>query len=303
MEMPQGLIFSIQRFSIQDGPGIRSTVFFKGCPLSCKWCSNPESQQNEPELMHRFQNCQKCRACIEVCPTNAIAYTDQQVKIDRKLCDNCFDCIDVCCSGALETTGQYVSLDEVIDEVCRDELYYRNSEGGVTLSGGEPLMQAEFALELLKRLKSRSIDTTIDTCGHAPWSVFESVLPFTDRFLFDLKQLDPNLHRSETGISNDLIIANLDQLLKNSSAEIWIRVPVISGFNDNQDYFTRLKDLLKGRKIHKISLLTYHKWGTPKYQYLGREYPWHSEVECPADSLEKFKSTLTEGGFDVTIGF
>jgi pyruvate formate lyase activating enzyme len=299
----KGTIFCIQRFSIQDGPGIRSTVFFKGCPLSCKWCSNPESQKTTPELMVRYQNCQKCRACIEVCEQNAIKVVQDVTVIDRTLCNDCFECVDVCCSEALDTTGTQMSLEDILDEVCRDELFYKNSGGGVTLSGGEPLLQYDFALELLKQLKMHSIDTTIDTCGFFKWDRFKPALDYTDRILFDIKHLDSELHEKETGVGNELILANLDQLIEDSSVEVWIRIPVISGFNDTDEFFEHLKTYLANRQIEKISLLAYHKWGTAKYTYLGKEYPWQQKFTCEQDELERYKTILERGGHNVTIGF
>jgi len=296
-------IFSIQRFSIQDGPGIRTTVFFKGCPLKCKWCSNPESQNQYTELFFREQKCQACGSCVEVCRENAVSLNNEKAAINRSLCNNCMECVDVCCSGALETTGQLMDLETVFEEVMRDSLFYQNSNGGVTLSGGEPLSQPEFALELLKRCKQKSLDTTVDTCGFVSWETFEKVLPYTDRILFDLKHLDSSDHLEGTAVKNEIILENLRKILKTDNTQLWIRIPVIFGYNDSTDHFIRITDHLKRLRIEKVSLLAYHQWGAPKYGYLGKDYPLQQTESPSQDKMESLKEIMEEGGLSVTIGY
>jgi pyruvate formate lyase activating enzyme len=211
--------------------------------------------------------------------------------------------VEVCCSGALEITGMTMELDEVYDEVCKDALFYKNSKGGVTLSGGEPLNQIEFVEQLLGRLKQHNIDTTVDTCGHAHWKKFEAILPYTDRFLFDLKHLNPLLHARETGIDNALILENLDKLLTREDTSVWLRIPVIGGFNDSEQHAGQITGLLNGKKVEKISLLPYHQWGIPKYKALGRVYRWSDRQTCNGKQLMVFKQIIEQGGFNVTIGF
>ncbi len=300
--MLKAQIFNIQRFSIQDGPGIRTTVFFKGCPLSCDWCCNPESQRSNAELMYREKSCQTCGTCVAQCQKNAIDLQLDKIIIDRELCNSCFECVEVCCSGALEITGKSVTIEEVLDEVTRDKLFYRNSGGGVTLSGGEPLFQAHFVKELLKALKRHSIDTTIDTCGFVKWEDFEGVLPFTDRVLFDLKHLNSQDHKSATGVENDLILANLEKLLHSGKTSVWIRIPVISGFNNSKTLFQQIAVFLKNKPVEKISLLPYHTFGSAKYTSLGKTIPCQQLKLIDDNQIEILKTILEKGGNTVTIG-
>ncbi len=299
----KAIVFSIQRFSIQDGPGIRTTVFFKGCPLKCKWCSNPESQNSFSELFFREQKCQACGSCIEVCNQNAVSLSNGTAVLDRNLCDNCMECVDVCCSGAFEITGQHMNLESVFDEIERDALFYQNSKGGVTLSGGEPLSQPEFALELLKWCKQKSFDTTIDTCGFVNWEVFEKILPYTDRILFDLKHLESSKHFEGTEVKNKLILENLDKILKTNTTQLWIRIPVISGYNDSNEHFNRITGYLKSLRIEKISLLAYHQWGAPKYSHLGKDYSLLKTESPDQEKMESLKEIMEDGGLNVTIGY
>lgn len=302
-EREVALTFNIQRFSIQDGPGIRTTVFLKGCPLSCKWCSNPESQNSCQELMYRGQKCQGCGSCVQECPEEAVQLVDGRSVIDRAKCTLCFDCVDVCCSGALEISGQTRTLDEIFDEVCRDELFYKNSGGGVTVSGGEPLLQSDFVLQFFKRCREKSLDTTLDTSGFAKWEEIEKILPYTDRILYDLKHLDPDRHLQGTGVKNDLILDNLLRIVNTESAGVWIRIPVIPGYNDSERHVSEMALFLRDLKIEKVSLLGFHKWGTPKYEFLGRKPAWEGEKSPDESHLERLKKIMESKGLNVTIGY
>ena len=228
----EGMVFNIQRFSLQDGPGIRTTLFLKGCPLRCDWCSNPESQVLHPEIMFRIQNCKACGTCVEVCQVKAITLKDGTHHLDRKTCTLCMDCVDACPGGALQSTGKRMSVQEVVEEASKDELFYSNSGGGVTLSGGEPLFQGDFAFGLLKACKEKGLQTALDTCGHAPWDVMKRALEYTDLVLFDLKHLNLEKHLQGTGIGNDLILENLKKTVQSNQSRIWIRLPVIEHYND-----------------------------------------------------------------------
>ncbi len=298
-----GMIFSIQRYSIQDGPGIRTTVFMKGCPLQCKWCSNPESQSPYPEIMVRRQKCQACGKCMESCESGAINLVDGAAHINRSVCVRCMSCVDACPTGTLEIVGKSMSLEEVIEESSRDELFYQNSGGGVTLSGGEPLHQPEFTYHLLKGCKERALSTALDTCGYAPWENLESILQFTDLILFDLKHLDPKMHLEGTGVRNELIRDNLKRIALGGKTRVWIRIPVITGYNDSEQYMMDLAVSIRDMPVEKISLLGYHEWGKSKYASLGREYPLDGTAALDEERLDRLRSIMESEGLSVTIGF
>lgn len=297
-----GMIFSIQRYSIQDGPGIRTTVFMKGCPLQCRWCSNPESQNPYPEIMVRRQKCQACGRCVESCESGAINLVDGAAHINRSVCVRCMSCVEACPTGTLEITGKSMSLEEVIDESSRDEIFYQNSGGGVTLSGGEPLFQPEFAYQLLKSCKERALGTALDTCGYAPWEHLESVLQFTDLILFDLKHLDPEMHLKGTGVRNELIRDNLERIIREGKT-VWIRIPVITGYNDSELYMKDLALAIRDMPVEKISLLGYHEWGRSKYTSLGREYPLDGTAALDEERLDRLRGIMESEGLSVTVGF
>ncbi len=297
----KGLVFNIQRYSIQDGPGIRTTVFLKGCPLQCDWCSNPESQSPHPEIMFRSQQCRKREACADACDVGAIALIEGMPGVDRAACTLCMDCVEACPSGALEISGTRMTLDAVIEESCKDELFYSNSGGGVTLSGGEPLAQPEFARLFMNACKDRSLHTALDTSGLAAWPIMKSVLEYTDLVLFDLKHLSPEKHLERTGAKNDLILENLRKTLDSKAARVWIRIPVIPGYNDADPHLKELALVLAQMRPDKVSLLGYHEWGRSKYGALGRKYPC-DEVDAPPEArLESIKGILEAEGTPVTI--
>ena len=297
----EGVVFHIQRYSIQDGPGIRTTVFLKGCSLRCQWCSNPESQEPHPEILFRGQQCQKSGACAKACEVGAIELIDGAPRLDRSACTRCMDCVEACPSDALEIAGRLMKLEDVVDEACRDELFYTNSGGGVTLSGGEPLSQPEFSRRFLEACKDRSIHTALDTCGHGSWQVMEQVLEHTDLVLFDLKHLSPRKHLDGTGATNDRILSNLRRTLESNGVRVWIRIPLIPGYNDSTPHLKELALALRQTSAEKVSLLGFHHWGRPKYQALGREYPYASADALSRTTLELAKTVLEARGIAVTI--
>ena len=300
---PKGLVFNIQRYSIHDGPGIRTTVFFKGCPLRCKWCSNPESISSQAEILVREARCDGCRRCIEVCSPGALSLASTGLWLDREKCDLCMKCIDSCWEDAVEVAGRFMSLDEVIDECRKDELFYHNSGGGITLSGGEPLLQPEFALALLEKCKALGLNTALDTCGHVPWNVLEKALEIADLVLFDIKHLDADEHRDGTGVDNRLILANLEKVMNAGKARIWIRVPVIPGYNDSDQYMEELASRLEGMKAEKVSILGYHEWGRPKYQSLGKAYQLSGRKPLSEARLGEIIGIFKSKGLDATAGY
>ncbi|MFA5065839.1 MAG: glycyl-radical enzyme activating protein [Dehalococcoidia bacterium] len=299
----KGLIFNIQRYSIHDGPGIRTTVFFKGCPLHCRWCSNPESISPQPEIMVRETRCNGCRRCIEVCSPGALSLASTGLWLDREKCDLCLKCIGACWEDAIEVAGQYMTLNEVVEECRRDEPFYRNSGGGVTLSGGEPLMQADFALALLNSCKELGYNTALDTCGQVTWSVLDRALDIADLVLFDIKHLDADEHRDGTGVDNKLILSNLEKAMSSGKSRIWIRIPVIPGYNDSNQYMEGLARKLSGMKAEKVSVLGYHEFGRPKYQSLGKAYQLGGRKPLGGERINEIVDIFKSAGLDATAGY
>ena len=297
----RGIIFNIQRFSIHDGPGIRTSVFFKGCPLRCDWCSNPESQDPLPQLMTRDFLCAACGKCAEACLEKAISLPPgggRQIRWEE--CNRCFRCVDACLYGSLAAIGQIAGVDEILGEVEKDRPFYENSGGGVTLSGGEPLSQPDFVLQLLRRMKERDIHTTLDTCGFAPEEAVAAVLPYTDLVLFDIKQLNDEKHMDSTGVSNRLILSNARLVC--SRAKTWFRVPLIEGFNDSPEEIKTLADMAKEMRVEKISFLPYHEGGVTKRLQIGRE-PSPLPTRSPSDEhLQKLRKIVEERGLAVSVG-
>jgi len=297
----KGIIFNIQRFSIHDGPGIRSTVFFKGCPLRCDWCSNPESQDPLPQLMTRDIQCVACGKCAGVCPQKAIFLTpggSRQIRWEE--CNRCFRCVDACLYGSLTVMGRLAGVDEIIREVEKDRPFYQNSGGGVTLSGGEPLSQPEFVLQLLRRLKEKGIHTALDTCGFAPEEAIAAVLPHADLVLYDIKQLNDEKHMDSTGVSNRLILANAGLVC--SRAKTWFRVPLIEGFNDSPEEIETLAHMAKEMGVEKVSFLPYHPGGLAKRLQIGKKSSPGEMKPSPEEQIQKLKRIVEERGVAVSVG-
>jgi pyruvate formate lyase activating enzyme len=297
-----GLIFDIKKFSVHDGPGIRTTVFFKGCPLRCQWCHNPESQRLGRERLIRTERCIRCGACLAACEQEAISWVDGQPVTDDGRCILCGACVAECHAGAREIAGQRMTVGEVMAEVERDIAFYDESGGGVTFSGGEPLMQPEFLGALLQASRDRGIHTALDTCGHAPWPVLAAVRRLVDLFLYDIKIMDETRHRQFTGVSNDLILKNLEALSALGS-RIVVRVPVIPGINDDEDNLRRLAAYVAALPhVEGLALLPYHATATAKYERLGLAYSLR-EVRPPPDGrMEALGQMLQAHGLEVTIG-
>jgi pyruvate formate lyase activating enzyme len=288
-----GTVFNIQRYSIDDGPGIRTTVFFKGCPLSCVWCSNPESQNLRPELMHRDSLCKRCYRCVAVCPTGAISVGADGIVIERDLCDTCGECVSACPHDAMRITGKEMSVGEVFDVVKRDADYYRDSGGGVTLSGGEVLLQPEFALALLQRFREAGFHTCVDTSGQGSTEGLKRLLPYVDLFYFDIKHLDPRIHRAETGITNESILRNFAEVVM-SGVPLVVRVPVVPGFNDTVDAIADIADFVATRVPGgAVHLLPYHRYGQQKYAMLGLDYELEA-AETPSQEFMKAARKIME---------
>lgn len=270
-------IFDIERGSFVDGPGIRTTVFFKGCNLRCPWCHNPESQGFEPQMMFYEDKCLGCGKCKEMCATPGN-------------CTLCGKCTFFCPVDARKVCGKLYTVHEVLSEILKDQSYYEHSGGGVTFSGGECMLQVDFLEELLKTCKEKGIHTAVDTAGHVPFENFEKVLPYTDLFLYDVKIFDSEKHREYIGVGNELILENLKKLLA-MNAKVWVRIPVMAGVNDNLGEMQRLRDfLLQYGKPEKIELLPYHAMGEHKYAAVGKNVKHFSAPE--EDDLRKLKAVF-----------
>ncbi len=297
----QGKIFDIQRFSTQDGPGIRTTVFFKGCPLKCSWCTNPESQRPAPELFHLNSLCVECHKCVSVCPTGA-TYLDEDgsVKIDRNLCTVCGACVEACPANARVISGKTMSIDEVMKILVRDMLFYRNSGGGVTASGGEATVQADFLRTLFQRCQELGIHTALDTCGYVSWEVLEGILDQVELILYDIKHMDPRRHKDLTGVGNKLILENAQRIIQKEIPMI-IRVPLIPGINDSEENIKDLGDFLVELGAPKIELLPYHQLGIKKYENLGLTYPLEHIKQFKKEQVEAIRARLASRQLDVKV--
>lgn len=266
------LIFNIQRFSVNDGPGIRTNVFFKGCPLNCLWCHNPESKSTKPDLGFIASKCIGCGHCLTQCPGHCHTMENGEHVIDRSKCLACRAC-ERFCAGALEIMGREMTVDEVLGEVMKDEIFYKTSNGGMTVSGGEPMIQFPFITELLRAAKEKGLTCCMETCGFTAWARFEEIMPYVDLFLYDIKETDPVRHREYTGADNALILENLRKL-DGAGAKTVLRCPIIPGLNDRADHFAAVAHLADSLKnVQGIDVEPYHPLGKTKCENLGRDYP------------------------------
>lgn len=267
----KGLITHIQRFSVHDGPGIRTTVFFKGCPLSCLWCQNPEAMSDRPEVIFHSEQCIACKTCLSVCFRKCMSLKGK-ISFKNNNCDQCGVCIDHCPVHALRWSSEAMSIREVLDVVLKDQVYYDISGGGITLSGGEPLRQSEFCKELLKKSKKEKLHTTLDTSGYAPIKIFESIIPLVDLFLFDIKFINPQLHKKHTGLSNSPILANFRKLCQ-AGKKIIVRIPLIPDYTDSKKNLNEIEEFVRQQDNGiKIEKLPFNPLMEKKYRMLGRPY-------------------------------
>jgi pyruvate formate lyase activating enzyme len=289
-----GRIFDIQRFSIHDGPGIRTTVFLKGCPLRCLWCHNPEGVAPEPELSFLPDKCIGCRYCLSACSRQAHrAGEDGRHLLDRTRCVVCGQCAKSCYSGALEVVGRDVTVEETLEEVLKDRTFYETSGGGMTLSGGEPLLQIDFTEALLERACDEGLDTAVETCGHAAWDRFARLLDNVDLFLYDIKETDPARHMEYAGVGNELILENLRRL-HDAGAAVLVRLPIVPGLNDRPDHFEKVAELARGLPHLKgVEVMPYHRLGTSKLARFGLSPRMQVDVEAPTrETVEAWIAAL-----------
>jgi pyruvate formate lyase activating enzyme len=293
-----GIVFNIQSYSLHDGPGIRTVVFFKGCPLKCAWCSNPESQRSSPELGIMRERCRGCRKCVEVCPEGAITILeDGTVLTDRVKCIVCGTCEEACPYRARQIYGRQISKEELVEEIEKDMPFYIRSGGGVTFSGGEPTVQYDTLLAVLKACKRKFIHTAVETCGYiTDRKKIDDLLQYLDLVLYDIKCIDDELHKKYTGASNRIILENARHIAS-AGKEMIIRVPVIPGFNDREDEIRRIAEfVLSLVSVKEINLLPYHELGKSKYGMLDKEYGIGEETDLSEEKVDKLKAVIQSCG-------
>lgn len=295
-----GLVFNVMRFAINDGPGIRTTVFLKGCPLSCKWCHNPESQSYEREIAYSADKCVSCRSCCAACESGALQWNDAPVR-DRSLCTLCEKCIEACPAEARKLIGKPITVQELVDVITRDRVFFDESGGGVTFSGGEPLAQPEFLESALSSCGAMGLSTVVDTSGYCSLGVLRRIAKLTDEFLFDLKMMDDTRHRNFVGVSNEPILRNLS-ILAEEHPKVTVRIPVIPGVNDNEANLDESCRYLEGLRLFRLDLLPYHEIGISKYKRLNANYAMAGTKPPSADHVQQIADKFSQRGFVVRIG-
>jgi pyruvate formate lyase activating enzyme len=297
MQQRKVLIFNIQKFSIHDGPGIRTAVFFKGCPLRCHWCSNPESQMGRVQVVWDSLKCIRCKKCVKGCAEGAISEVKNGIIIDGEKCKGWRECIKGCPVNAFQVEGEYRTVDEIVFEVLKDRDFYEESGGGVTLTGGEVLQQVDVGIEILKELNKHNVHRAVETTGHAVSKVFERFLEYVDLLLFDLKHYDPVKHREGTGVDNEIILENMKLAVKKGK-KIIARIPVIPNFNDSFQDAEGFCTILIDSGIKEVNLLPFHQFGQKKYELLGMNYSMNDIKQLHPEDLQDYRDIFLRKGLD-----
>jgi pyruvate formate lyase activating enzyme len=296
-----GIVFDIQHYAIYDGPGIRTTVFLKGCLLRCVWCQNPESQRRTPDVSYFRERCADCGACVEVCPGDALELTEEGVHREAELCKVCGSCIQACPNQARDLIGRRLTVPEIVEVVSRDKPFYDNSGGGVTISGGEPTFQPDFLLALLRALRKEGVHTAVETCGFFREQVLEPLIDLVDLFLYDLKHMDPAVHKQFTAVSNELILSNFTEILSRvGSDRIVPRVPIIPGFNSDPESFDALTEFLRSVGYSgPVHLMPYNKLAKTKYEKVGMGTAYRDMGDLTTEQLEAIVARVEGASFPV----
>ncbi|WP_317394890.1 glycyl-radical enzyme activating protein [Faecalicoccus pleomorphus] len=295
--MTKGLIFNIQKFSIHDGPGIRTTIFLKGCPLRCKWCANPESQSANVQILWDQKKCVHCLQCVKSCMHQAISCREGEIHIDEALCQGCLNCVSTCLQSALSNEGETKEIEEIVRIALQDKDFYEESGGGITISGGEGMSQPDFLKELVKELKKHNLHLAIETTGYIPKETFHELAPLFDLLLFDVKHYDTNRHFEGTGVHNEQIINNLKWAF-HQGLEILPRIPVIPSFNNSIQDAAGLASLLTEIGLKKVQLLPFHQFGERKYEMMHKEYAYKNVKALQKEDLTEYQNEFIKKGLD-----
>lgn len=295
--MDKGIIFNIQKFSIHDGPGIRTTVFFKGCPLKCKWCSNPESQLEDVQILYDQTKCVHCQTCVHTCPEQAIEHKNNKIIIDHKKCIGCLQCVQNCPHDALSHEGEYKSVEDIVKVCLQDKDFYEESQGGITISGGEGMSQPQFLKVLISRLKEHDLHLAIETTGYIKPQIFQELAPMFDLLLFDIKHYDTKKHYEGTHVYNELIIENFKWAI-NHNIDVLPRIPVIPNFNDSLEDANGISQLLIDAGAKKVQLLPFHQFGEKKYELLNREYTLKNKKALHPEYLKAYQQIFLDKGIE-----
>ena len=297
----RGIVFDITRFSVNDGPGKRTLVFLKGCPLRCAWCANPESQTLRPQIGFEKEKCASCLQCVQVCPFGETFRTTGSIDWDR--CTKCMACVQECHFGARYDIGKRMTADEVVDVVRRDQVFYRNSGGGMTLGGGEATLQYAFAAEILSRCRNLGINTALETCGFTREDRFDSVVKHVDLLLYDLKHMNSEIHKKHTGVDNALILKNAIRASR-AVSDVIVRFPLIPGFNDGRENIVEMGSFISTEmaNVRQVDVLPYHSHGASKAERIGKKYGYDDEVSVPEELLTQVREILEGFGLTVSIG-
>lgn len=295
--MTKGLIFNIQKFSIHDGPGIRTTIFLKGCPLRCKWCANPESQSANVQILWDQKKCVHCLQCVKSCMHQAISCREGEIHIDEELCQGCLNCVSTCLQSALSNEGETKEIEEIVRIALQDKDFYEESGGGITISGGEGMSQPDFLKELVKELKKHNLHLAIETTGYIPKETFHELAPLFDLLLFDVKHYDTNRHFEGTGVHNEQIINNLKWAF-HQGLEILPRIPVIPSFNNSIQDAAGLASLLTEIGLKKVQLLPFHQFGERKYEMMHKEYAYKNVKALQKEDLTEYQNEFIKKGLD-----